>query len=397
MTDIDLRDNSAEVPIIRGSERGSAQMCWQHWQWGWREGLVKRKGVRTALWFGTGIHLALAKWYLPGLKRGAHPVETWEEYAEEELHSMKGGTDDYLAEQYIDAKTMGTVMLNGYVEKYGTDEHMDFIQAEKSFELLIPWPELERRKAFSNITDKYLAKFVGTYDGVYRNLITGRLELLETKTAAQITTSYLTMDNQAGGYWAIANIEMRKSGLLAPKESIGGINYNFLRKALPDERPKNADGYACNKPTKEHYADAMANKLVFTFEGDVNGTVLTKAQLMKLKVAELAALAENSDIVVLGEVSKIQPPPLFERELIKKTRSQQKIQLRRIQDEAVHMQAMREKLLPITKNPTRDCHWRCAFFEMCELQDSGGEWKEFKRGIYKKEDPYTDHRKSAGE
>ncbi len=59
------------------------------------------------------------------------------------------------------------------------------------------------------------------------------------------------------------------------------------------------------------------------------------------------------------------------------------------------MQMARDGLLPLTKNPTRDCSWDCSHFSMCELQERGGEWKEFKARAYSVKDPYADHRKSA--
>lgn len=393
MTDAELFDNSETVPIIRGSERSSANMCWQQWYWSWRQGLVKVRAERVELWFGTGVHLALAGWYQPGLKRGPHPVETWREYAKGDIQYVKANAqDDSTVERWIAASELGETMLTGYVEKYGEDPHMDFIQAEKTFELLIPWPTDGRQKIFSPV-NKYLAKFVGTYDGVYRNLETGLIELLETKTASAIYLGHLPMDNQAGGYWAVANMEMKRDGLLKRNQSIGGINYNFLRKGTPDARPRNAEGYYTNKPTKEHYAKAMEGKRL----DSAVGIWMTEKQLMKMKVAELAQLAKDNGIEVLGEVSKVQPSPLFHRELVHRTKEEQRSQLRRIQDEAVHMEVMRQGLLPITKSPSRDCSWKCPHYDMCELQDRGGNIKEFKSRVYARLDPYADHRKSTSE
>lgn len=396
----ELIDNADTATIIRGSERASAQMCWQNWFWGWRQGLVKVRGERIELWFGSGLHLALATWYRPGLKRGPHPAETWNEYAKDSIEVVKTGSrDEEVVQRYVDAQTLGESMMNEYIKRYGRDENMHFIQTEKTFELLIPWPKDDRQKVFQNITEKYLARFVGTYDGVYRNLETGLIELIEHKSAASISTVHLPMDNQGGGYWAIANMEMVRSGLLKPGQSIGGILYNFMRKGMPDERPRNAEGYYTNKPTKEHFVKAMEGKMLFLQPGDDPSTKgwLTEKQLMKMKVVDLADLATNNELEVLGEQSKVQPAPLFHRELIHRTKAEQRQQLRRIQDEAVHMEVMRRGLLPLTKNPTRDCGWRCPYYDMCELQDRGGDVKEFKSRAFKREDPYTVHRKATNE
>jgi hypothetical protein len=102
-------------------------------------------------------------------------------------------------------------------------------------------------------------------------------------------------------------------------------------------------------------------------------------------------------VTVLGERSKVQPLPLFHREIVPRTSAERRQQLQRIQNEALHMRAMREKLLPLYKNPTRDCTWDCDFYTMCMLQDNGGDWETHKEVAYRVADPYADHRKSTDE
>jgi hypothetical protein len=59
------------------------------------------------------------------------------------------------------------------------------------------------------------------------------------------------------------------------------------------------------------------------------------------------------------------------------------------------MEAVRSRVLPLTKNPTKDCQFDCAFFQMCELHEMGSDWQEFRNLSFTKRDPYSDHRKSA--
>jgi hypothetical protein len=369
------------IPIIRTSERRTFKRCQAQWWWSWREGLQPRGSESTPLWFGTGVHLAFAQWYLPGVKRGVHPAETFRTYAEGTLHAIKtkDATEERVAE-YEDGLALGLVLMDEYVKKYGTDPHMDFIQAEHPFRLDIPWPDATRQTAYEVETGALIAMYMGTYDGVYRDLTDGKLKLLETKTAKAVSTKHLGLDDQAGSYWATASIILRKLGLLGPKERIHGIEYNFVRKAMPDDRPTDAEGYACNKPVKADYAAALG---------------IPDHELRKMKIDYLENMAQSNKVVVLGERSKIQPPPLFERHLIIRTSREQTTQLRRIQDEAVQMQLVRDQVVTPTKNPTRDCSWDCSFFNMCELQERGGDWKDFKKIAYRVEDPYADHRKSA--
>lgn len=368
------------TPILRTSERRAFKTCPQKWWWSYREGLRPKGSPQTPLWFGTGIHLALACWYCgPGKKRGPHPAETWTAYAKEELAYIKTVTKfEEEVEEYVQAEELGRILMEEYVKRYGRDEQKLIISPEQTFSLDVPWPEVARRQIYPG-GDGILVAYKGTFDNVWRDADTGWLILDEHKTARSISTSHLPMDDQGGGYWAVATATLRKQGLIKPKEVLRGIEYNFIRKGLPDDRPRDAEGYATNKPIKEHYLAAMPDAPA------------------KMKVSELEALARSRGIVVLGERSKIQPKPLFERHMIHRTSKERAIQLRRVQDEAVHMKAVKEGLLPVLVNPSRDTCPRCDFETMCRLKQAGGDWQEIKRSQYYVEDPYKDHRKSTDE
>jgi hypothetical protein len=387
------------VPILRTSERRAFKSCQAKWWWGYREGLKPIGSERTPLWFGTGFHLCLALWYIPGTKRGIHPSETWEQYAKDSMHSIKvkDATEETVAE-YEDGAELGKILTAEYVKHYGNDGSWDFIQAEQTFSLDVPWPREPERQGLYTVDDEtgLLVQYKGTYDGVYRDLADGKIKLLETKTARSVQTSHLTLDDQAGSYWAVASRTLRAMGKIGPKERIHGITYNFIRKGKPDERPRDAKGYATNKPVKADYIAAIeAERQKMPAPGPA-GSWIGPPLTGKETLAMLEQIASKLELTVLGERSKVQPPPLFVREPVWRTSVEQRSQLLRIQDEAVQMQAIRDGLLPITKNPTDRCGW-CDYFHMCELQERGGEWKDFKRVAFRVEDPYADHRKSSDE
>lgn len=375
------------IPIIRTSELRDFGRCQQRWWWAWREGLQSKGVAAPPLWFGTGVHLALGNWYCgPGKKRGPHPAETWLAYCGTELAFIK--TQDLTEEQeakYVSAQELGEAMLSGYVELYGKDEHKLYIQPEKPFRLDIPW---SNRQEMYEVIDRAMAIYAGTIDGVWRDAATGLIILDEHKTAKAITTGHLSLDPQAGGYWAVASLMLRREGVIGPKERIKAIEYNFLRKGVPDDRPKDAEGYATNKPEKVHYLAALASAGIT----GINGRGLDKLSLTKLQEE-----AAKEGLTVLGERSKTQEAPLFRRERVVRTEPERNNQLRRIQDQAVHMQAVRDRTLPVLKNPTKDCNWDCRFFDMCELQERGGDWEDYREMRYRVADPYADHRKSTDE
>jgi hypothetical protein len=361
----------APVPSVRTSERSTFKRCQQRWVWGYMDGL---KPIRTKnpLWFGTGIHLALAEWYQPGFKRGPHPAQTWASYAKDTAVKIpQEMEDDELT--YRDAYELGIEMMENYVDRFKRDENWDVISTEQIFKYLI-----RDRK-----TRRLIARYLGTFDGVYRDSITGEIWLMEHKTAAQIIITHLPLDDQAGSYLFVAEAVLKAAGLMKPNEVIAGIMYNFLRKKGKDLRPVNADGKATNKPTKAHFIKELAS----TDRGEKG--------LEKLSLSMLKQLADDLGIKVLGDVSASQPTDLFVREPVWRSEGDKDSMHSRIIREVRQIEAVRSGEWEPTKTPTRDCSWDCDFFRMCQLHESGDDWEAYRDAMYHKVDPYADHRKAA--
>jgi len=338
--------NAAEefnLPIVRTSERRDFKRCQTRWWWSWREGLKATEEAK-ALWFGTGIHLALEHHYGPGgLKRGKNMVKVWRDYAKDmSMVTMSNGRALQNSEdspEYVKAYDLGVAMLEGYLDHYGNDEHMHVIAVELPFQMIIP--------ALRGDGDACI--YAGKWDILYRDLrYDGEpMTLGDHKTAADLSTKHLTLDDQAGSYWALGTQFMRAKGILGPKESIRTIEYNILRKYLPpvDDRPTNAAGESLNQD---------------------------------------------------GSVSKRQPKPLsyrFHRERVHRTPRERATQINSIAKEVLQMEPLRGDPELLTKNPTRDCSWDCQFFDMCEMQERQSDWEEFKQVAFRVQDPYADHRK----
>jgi hypothetical protein len=336
------------------------------------------------LWFGSAVHAGLADWYLPGLERGRHPAETFDEALEGDRSFAV--TNEEEEKEYADARELGMSMLHQYTDFYGEDEYWDVIATEEPFRVWIPHPQDKGNKRW--------LRYVGTWDGVIRDRTSGEVWLLEHKTAASISPLHLPLDDQAGAYWAVATATLRKRGVLKPREEIAGILYNFLRKALPDTRPVNERGVRTNKPQKQHYFDQLK---------DVPGLPVNTAYLAKMKIDEMEELAINAGIVILGEESKQQPPPFFERFQIYRSRVERRYMIQRIQNEAVYAEAWRagDERFPLYKTPVamgpQACQHHCAFYRMCQLHEQGDDtWMEFRDTMFNTQDPYADHeRKSA--
>jgi hypothetical protein len=333
--------NQSDLVVITTSERSAFRRCPQKWYWRYRMGFVPRGESPDALWFGIGVHIGLAEWYQQGRKRGPHPAKTFREWVGEEEREIRAAYSDHERDwedwedkpKFEDARELGIAMLEGYVDKYGKDDSWDVIAIEQQFRIKIMRGGVP------------IAEFWSTWDGVYRDLADrGKIKLMEHKTATAIQTAYLELDDQGGSYWAVAGALLRKNGLLKPEENIEEITYNFLRKAFPDERPRNETGAYLNKD---------------------------------------------------GTVSKRQPPPLFVREPVHRLPSEQRAQLERLSDEVAVMQAIRDGVIPITKSTTKDCTF-CEFFLMCKLHEQGGDkWLALARADFFQQNPYERYQKSA--
>lgn len=374
---------------LRNSERGTLDRCPQQWWWSWRDGL-RPKETPKALWFGSAIHEALAEYYQPGFKRSKDYIDKFREYADMEGEYIRTNVGAIDEEAWVDARNLGEQMLINYHKHYGGDKNWDVIGTEQPFAVRIPTIPKDLREDEITPLHRRLADQVGSYfilngtlDGNYRDKDDKRIKLMEHKTAATISTRHLPMDNQAGTYWMASATVGRSAGWLGAKENISGITYNFLRKALADERPKDAQGYATNKPTKDQYLLAIE-------EAGLN------EHLPRLKkdwlVVVLAAICGDHGITVIGERSKSQPPPLFERHPVRKTARMRKTQLRRLQDEFLRMAAYVYGELPITKASGRDTCPMCPFSEMCESHESGGDWVTLRDAMFRREDLYAEHR-----
>ena len=389
--DGDLIWDSIEDPehgwqeMLRTSERKSFKRCCQQWFWAYVEGLAPKEKTGGALWFGTGIHLALEKWYVPGAERGIEPQETWAAFVGERIEHtktliVKGEAADGLKTYWEDSLVLGDAILANYRREYGADDKWFVLNPEQTAQVLIPHPRVKGRK---------ITKQVATFDLVAIDQETGEVWMWDHKTAASISTSHLWGDDQAGAYWAIADTVLRHKGLMTKAQSLRGILYNFVLKSDMDYRPENEEGLKCNKPTKTHYVNALLSH--FGEDEPVGSELLEEKYWKKQTLAQLEDMARVQKLTVLGDVSAQQPARRFHREPVFRTRREKKTQIKRIGDEVMWMNAVRSGVLPVIKNHTRECGF-CEFREMCELDEKQGDVQDYKDLMFQVRDPYAAHR-----
>lgn len=372
------------MPKIRPAElmvRNSEQSCWKTCRFKWRLAYVHRlRSPRPSspLRFGTMIHKVLEIRYPPGKERGPDPVKTVKRlYARhlrltgEELPPVKiGRTDEEDSEVgYVPALDLAVAMLEGYVAEYGADEQYEVIAPEMTYQIDI-----------TDILRRHLFTAVGTFDGLLRDLFTGKLIFIEHKTGSGLDPfgAPTTLDEQSGSYLAFGNLFLREKGLLAPNEEVDYVLFNRLKKAFPSTGPFNSEGLKVNKPKKEVLVTMMKEF----------GRPIAKGMTVDQMIFDIWGVMPN--VYDLGEVSKRQPGPLFKRELVYRGHAEQVAIITRFGQEAREMAAARDGRMATYKNPDRHCSW-CEFRDLCELHEAGGDWKGMAKAMYQRWDPYAAH------
>lgn len=349
-----------EQTMVRTSERTTFKRCPQRWWWSSVEGLAPKEPSK-ALWFGTGWHIVMADYYRSGKKRSKDYIDLWREFCDTPDAEGLYQPAIEMGQEWLDLRSVGESMLNEYVKEYDGDKTWDVIQTEMSGSVMIPtWDE----------QDKFQYNF--TFDGVYRDTKSKKIKLMEHKTAGQISINHLSLDDQGLSYWAVAGTILRKRGVLTKRENIREIMYNFVKKGMPDQRPVGPDGMRHNKASKAQYVDALEAADLPT-----KGTVEV-----------LSNLAEQKGIVVWGDISKNQPPPMFKRHPVLHSQAERKTTVEQMAAEHANMEAMRQGKIPVYKVPDSSCSWQCPFFTMCELHQSRGDIEEFKRKVYTRRDAH---------
>lgn len=381
-----------ETRDLRNSEIKDLERCPYRWHWGWNEGLTPLR-PNTKLWMGIGVHEALADWYLLGRKRGPHPAETWQQFCKNSADVDRSIPQPVGSEgeeiEWQDAVDLGTYVLEQYVETYGKDSKYHFIATEQTFNMMLLTPKQYKAR----LRRKHIARLVGTWDGVYRDLETGEVWLIEHKTSAvggvPRFIKMLPIDQQTNTYYMSATYILRKQGLLKPNENIAGIMFNWLEKYKPsanlESKPIGPDGTVRNKPQKIDYYNALRDHPKLPVE--LEATRLPP-------IADMQMMADKLGVEVFGKPSANQPrlpSSYFTREPAFRSNHDLRYTYEAIGNVGVKRQNYLDGLTPLTKNPTMDCSWDCNFFKLCQMHSAGEDWEDYKGMAFTVDDRYADH------
>lgn len=343
------------APMVRTSERSSFGDCLWMWHKSYVEQLTPVVDA-PALRFGSLVHAALELRYPPGIKRGPKPAGTFEKLFDKELSDAEKlwGFRDADGD-WANAKELGVNMLEGYVKEYGRDEEWKVIASEMTFKVPVYSPEYQDGQGgWMGLDGKrypirhVIFYYVGTMDGVWQNRMDDGIAVNDYKTTKgdpeKEAEGKATLDEQATAYWTWGVDWLLKKGVIKPKQQLDGMLYTFLKKAWEDERPRNAQGQCLNKD---------------------------------------------------GSVSQKQPTKRFHRDIVYRDREQcERARIRAIH-QVMEMYQRRTGGLPIYKTPgTGFPHQQCkacAFFDLCDLDEIGQDYRQLEKVAYKDWDPYDAH------
>ena len=118
-TEIEIDGQTILVPFIRQSERKAFKTCQYQWDWSWNQGFVPALPKQDARWFGTGLHLCLAEWYIKGSKRGRDMHKTWDEFTGDNYQKIATGPY-FNPDEWVDAKALGNLTCRAaYIIRLG--------------------------------------------------------------------------------------------------------------------------------------------------------------------------------------------------------------------------------------------------------------------------------------
>lgn len=281
-----------EIIPIHASDVGAYLRCRRYWDWSspTRTNLRHRVdifGVNPKLWFGTGIHYALEKYYNPALKRD--PVETWttwyelqwnggivsesdleytydlkpvrqapvpiplseaaemsEELLEHHFMNPKNtnvlyrvrGLRDLLPtqadEEFEGYRQLGIGMMNFYKDYAKRNDEFEVVAAESQFSIPLGFESKDLREDSPNYGSMLEVHARGKRDAIVFYFESGRYAIIDHKTAETIGDTYfkkLDRDPQISTYLWASQKEAEIHDL--PWKNIQDATLQALRKGYP--------------------------------------------------------------------------------------------------------------------------------------------------------------------
>jgi len=393
-----------EIIPIHASDISNYKRCRRYWDWTSpaRNNLRRRvdiSGVKMELWFGTGIHFALEKYYDPILQHD--PVESFKTWFElqwnggivgsewldltydvhprviDDPENDKGYSDgrykyvvrglremlpniEVVEEEFMTHKELGIGMMEFYKEWAPKNDDFVTVAAESTFSIPLGFEAVDRREESPNYGQKLEVHARGKRDAVIYYPEMDKYGLNDHKTAARIDEDYfrkLDKDPQCTTYlWATIMEAALDDSLPWFGKTVDRILYTGLRKNYPKPPTLTTKGVPSVDRQKEGTTAELFEALV------ASDPVISDWFVNNQRAQEYYTyLLETGDSLFV------------QRDLV--TRNHHEIAA-----EGRHMQMIAKEMLSedlnIYPNPTGN--WlclNCAFRSPCIATDDGSDWQ----------------------
>jgi len=397
-----------EIIPIHASDVANYKRCRRYWDWTSpaRNNLRRRveiSGVKMELWFGTGIHYALEKYYDPILQHD--PIEsfkTWFELqwnggtvshdwldltydihplpvfdSEEEMLEARneGGVIrkwhihglremlpniEVVEEEVMLHKELGIGMLTFYKDWAKKNDDFVTVAAESVFSIPLGFEAVDLREDSPNYRQKLEVHARGKRDAVIWYPETDKYGVNDHKTAARVDEDYfrkLDKDPQCTTYlWATIMESLQDDSLPWHGKMVDRVLYTALRKNYPKPPTLTTKGVPSIDRQKEGTTAEMFEALVHS--DPVIGEWFTKNDKAQQYYTYLLEMGDSLFV---------------QRDLVTRNDAE-------IMAEGEHIRMVAQEMLnpdlPIYPNPTGN--WmclNCAFRAPCIAADDGSDWQ----------------------
>lgn len=394
-----------DVIPIHGSDVASYKRCRRYWDWTSpaRNNLRRRVdiyGINMPLWFGTGIHYALEKYYDPILQHD--PVEsfkTWYQYQWDggistevwldltyDLNPRKLGAHEYAGSDWEDYggplweirglrqilpnlheveeefelhRELGIGMMEFYREWAPANDNFICVAAESSYSIPLGFESKDVREDSPNYGKSLEVHARGKRDAIIYFQDTDKFGIIDHKTAARVDEDYflkLDKDEQCSNYlWATIMESEQNNSLPWYGHTVDRVLYTALRKNYPKPPTITSHGWPSLDRQKE---GTTAELFQQTIIGNENFEVWfrenEKAQSYYTYLCEM------------GDSAFVQ------RDLVVRNKYE-------IAATGAHLRMIAKEMLNepmIYPNPTGEFRClQCAFRSPCIAADDGSDWQ----------------------
>jgi len=413
-----------DIIPIHNSDRAAFRRCRRYWDWSSpsRTNLTVRAdihGINMPLFFGTGIHFALERFYKPGVRhdpveafktwwdiqwRGGIVTEDWLDkvydlkpkpippdmagFSASEAKFVDGkvvhepvtmtwvvrGLEDILPEydhnEWDEAKELGIGMMEYYKEYAEINDDFEVIVAEHMFSVPIfdynsglkPLTAIDRREESPNYGKKLEVHARGRQDQLWTRP-NGKLGILENKTAArwgEDELRKLESDEQTTHYLWAAEVEAAYYGLPHKGEPLEEVIYNVLRKAYPKPPTALKSGMFSTDRQNESTTAVLLEQWI---AANMPGVPLSEKQQGYLEYVR--EVGDENFIV---------------RKAVRRNRHQLRNAGYRLYLETLDMLSPNLRIYPNISNSHKCLN--CAFRAPCMAKEDGGDWEQLIKDNY---------------